>query len=232
MSLYFILHLFTISFPLARSFEYRVEYYKKWIPLSMALAITAAIFILWDVIFTNLGVWGFNPKYLSGIYLVNLPIEEWLFFFTTPFASVFIYENVKYFIKQPISQRAANRVFLIVGTLLIVIAFIFHSQAYTFYNFLGAGILLVIHGIWIRSDYAGHFIVAYLFHLIPFFIVNGILTGSWIEEPIVWYNNAENFGIRLGTIPIEDSIYALFLLLLNITFYEFFKDLKARQEHN
>ena len=197
----------------------------------MALALTGALFIIWDVIFTRMGVWGFNPRYLSGIYLVNLPVEEWLFFVTTPFASIFIYENVKYFIKKPINQKLANRIFLIGGILLVIIAAIFRSQAYTFYNFLGAGVLLILHGLWIRSSYAGHFIIAYLLHLIPFFVVNGILTGSWIDEPIVWYNNAENFGIRLWTIPIEDTIYALFLLLLNITLYEYFRELRVRKEH-
>ncbi len=195
----------------------------------MGLCLTGALFIAWDVAFTKMGVWGFNPRYLSGYYLVNLPVEEWLFFVTTPFASIFIYENVRYFLKQPIGVRLANRLMLVAGIFLVVVALVFNHQAYTFYNFLGAGILLILHGVWLRTPYAGHFIIAYLLHLIPFFIVNGVLTGSWIDEPIVWYNDAENFGVRLGTIPVEDTVYALFLLLLNITLYEYFKDLRGRK---
>jgi lycopene cyclase domain-containing protein len=59
--------------------------------------------------------------------------------------------------------------------------------------------------------------------LIPFFIVNGILTGSGLKQPVVWYNNAENIGIRLFTIPVEDIAYGLELILANIFFFEIFK---------
>jgi lycopene cyclase domain-containing protein len=59
--------------------------------------------------------------------------------------------------------------------------------------------------------------------LIPFFIVNGILTGSFIEVPIVSYNNSENLGIRLFTIPIEDIGYAFSMLFGNLMIFETLK---------
>ena len=60
--------------------------------------------------------------------------------------------------------------------------------------------------------------------LIPFFIVNGVLTGTGIEGNIVWYNDDQNLGIRLGTIPIEDTAYAFSLILMNLfLFYKFKK---------
>ncbi|MDW3196624.1 MAG: lycopene cyclase domain-containing protein [Cytophagales bacterium] len=223
MSLYFLLHFCTISFPLARSFEYRVKYYTKWAPLVLAILITGFVFIVWDILFTKSGVWGFNPAYLSGFYLANLPIEEWLFFVTVPFASVFIYENVIYFIRKPLKSAIAQRIMLVMGITLVLIAITHYDQLYTFYCFLGTGILLILHGTYIKAEYAGHFLITYLFHLIPFFVVNGILTGSFIDGQIVWYNPAEHFGILLMTIPIEDSIYSMFLLLMNITLYEYFK---------
>jgi lycopene cyclase domain-containing protein len=60
--------------------------------------------------------------------------------------------------------------------------------------------------------------------LIPFFIVNGILTGSFIEGQVVWYNNAENLGIRIATIPIEDIGYAFNMLFMSILLIEMFKN--------
>ena len=59
--------------------------------------------------------------------------------------------------------------------------------------------------------------------LIPFIIVNGILTGSWIEAPIVSYNPSENMGIRLLTIPVEDIFYGFEMILLNIYFMHLFE---------
>ncbi|MCB0692582.1 MAG: lycopene cyclase domain-containing protein, partial [Saprospiraceae bacterium] len=52
---------------------------------------------------------------------------------------------------------------------------------------------------------------------------NGILTGCCTPEPIVWYNNQENLGIRLGSIPIEDSLYGFVLIISNIILFEIFE---------
>jgi lycopene cyclase domain-containing protein len=61
--------------------------------------------------------------------------------------------------------------------------------------------------------------VAYLIILIPFLIVNGLLTAI----PVVLYNDNENLGIRLYTIPIEDIFYGMLLVMMNVVGYERFK---------
>ena len=60
----------------------------------------------------------------------------------------------------------------------------------------------------------------FIVSLIPFFIVNGILTGALTDEPIVIYNNLQNTMIRIITIPIEDFVYCLFMLGITILIYE------------
>ena len=60
------------------------------------------------------------------------------------------------------------------------------------------------------------YFITFLIILIPFLLVNGILTGSFIEEPVVFYNDNENLGIRLGTIPVEDVGYAFTMLLMSL----------------
>ena len=59
-----------------------------------------------------------------------------------------------------------------------------------------------------------HFYLMYSIILIPFFIVNGILTGMWISEEVVWYNDEENLGFRLMIIPVEDVFYGMAMLLM------------------
>jgi lycopene cyclase domain-containing protein len=65
-----------------------------------------------------------------------------------------------------------------------------------------------------------HFIISYLIHLIPFLIINGILTAI----PVVIYNNDENLGKRIYTIPIEDTVYALTMLLGVVSIMEYLRE--------
>ena len=63
------------------------------------------------------------------------------------------------------------------------------------------------------------FLLAYLIILIPFLLVNGLLTAI----PVVLYNDSENLGIRLYTIPVEDIFYGMLLIMMNVVGYERFK---------
>ena len=96
------------------------------------------------------------------------------------------------------------------------------EKAYTFVNYSFLLFVLLI-GFFYGIKLLQRFYIAFLIILIPFFIVNGVLTGTGIEEPVVWYNNAENLGIRLGTIPIEDIGYAFTMIFGNVLLIERFK---------
>ena len=64
------------------------------------------------------------------------------------------------------------------------------------------------------------FLKSFVILLLPFLIVNGLLTGTLIEDQVVWYNNSENLSIRLGTIPVEDVFYAFLMLVLVMLGYQ------------
>ena len=52
--------------------------------------------------------------------------------------------------------------------------------------------------------------------MFPFLVVNGFLTSL----PVVWYDNAENLGLRIYTIPLDDFVYLMGLLLPAVNIYQ------------
>lgn len=222
---YMIVHAFIVAYPLAQSFEHRLKYYTKWTYLWRGLLISALFMIAWDALFTAWGVWSFNPKYVLGIYYWGLPIEEWMFFITAPFACIFIYECVKYFIPNPDIWRKHSLKFTwVVIAGLSLLAMWHYDKLYTSIKVGLTALALLVHVLIFKDKYLGRFWITYLLHLIPFMLTNGVLTFM----PVVMYNDNEYMGIRykdfigvdLFNIPIEDSIYSLLILIMNISFYE------------
>ena len=222
MSLYLWIDLLSISVPFLVSFHPRIRLYKEWKALFLGLVITLVPFVIWDVYFTVQGYWGFNEIYLSGLNLIHLPIEEWLFFICIPYACVFTHLSIleinpNLSLSEKISHRITIGLFIL---FFLVLIFNIH-RAYTSVDMIFAIITLAL----VKKFNPGllqPFYITFLFMLIPFFIVNGILTGTGIEGNIVWYNDEENLGVRLGTIPIEDTVYAFSMILMNLSiFYKF-----------
>jgi len=225
--LYLFLDLISISFPLAFSFYPSANFSKKWKYLWPSILITALIFISWDIAFTNRGVWGFNPKYILGIYFFNLPLEEVLFFVCIPYACVFLYEELNHFVGRDWLEELSPRISAGLCFFMMLIGILNIHRWYTSVTFIAASIFLAaVQWKWIRLSLS-RFYFAFIIILIPFFIVNGILTGSFISEPVVWYNPAEMLDIRIGTIPIEDVFYGMLLLLMNISLFEGLQNKRA-----
>jgi lycopene cyclase domain-containing protein len=214
MSLYAWLMLASFSGPFLLSFDKQVAFYKQWLPLFAGILINGILFILWDGWFARTGVWGFNRDYVGSIFINDLPLEEWSFFFVVPYASVFIYACLKHYIKKEPFANSKHHITLVFVFLTFLLALFNTEKTYTFYNCLIASVTLLIQYLFFKSKWMGYFWLAYLVHLIPFLIVNGILTGSFTPQPVVWYNEAKILGPRIFTIPIEDTIYALTCLLI------------------
>jgi len=107
---------------------------------------------------------------------------------------------------------------------LFILGIMYVQKWYTGLTFILTALFLLLLVIRVKPRWLGRFYLAYLVSLIPFLLVNGILTGSFIPDQIVWYNNAENLSIRIFTIPVEDSIYMMLLLLMSISVYEHWKE--------
>lgn len=217
---YLLVNILAIIFPFLLSFDRKVHFYRRWKHLWLAILIPGSFFIAWDVLFTHLGVWGFNPLHLAGPKLFGLPMEEWMFFVTVPYASVFIYDVLKAYISKDLLGRVSRPVSMFLIAFLLVVAVLHYDHLYTSVTFSLLAVFIVFMEFVVRPWYMGRFYFAYLVVLIPFLIVNGILTGTWITEEVVWYNNEENLGIRLLTIPVEDIFYGMLLIMMNVAVYE------------
>jgi len=221
--LYMIINLGAICIPFIASFDKRLRFDKQWRFLFPAILLTIFVFIPWDMYKTYINVWGFNPRYVTGYYVGNLPLEEWLFFIAIPYACLFTYHALNYLIKKDVLVNYANTISMVLAAFFLCIGFLNLDKLYTSVTFISTGGFLLFNVFVLKAAYLGRFYLMYVITLIPFFVVNGLLTGSFIPEEVVFYDDLQNLGIRIGTIPVEDMVYGLLLLLMNVSWYEYFK---------
>ena len=187
------------------------------------------LFLPMDALFTYWNIWHFNPNYLLGVNLINLPLEEILFFICIPFACVFSFESLRHF-RADKNSRTAEVVALILIALNFITIFNHPHLSYTLYANLCSAIIL-IYFLFRQTKFLNNFLLSWMLLLVPFIISNGILTGldfyktSFLNfnfqpaDYIVGYNNQENLGIRIWTILIEDLFYGLGMYGLTTAIY-------------
>ena len=223
--LYLFLDVATLSVPLMASFYPKHSYFKHWNSLFKAIVIVVIPFLLWDMFFTSIGVWGFNPTYLTGITIGNLPIEEVLFFIFIPYSSVFVYFSLEFLLKKNPLDKAHKYITLLLIVVLGIILFFNFTKWYTATTF-SLVILYLLYHLKKKTNLGLHYL-SYCVTLVFFFLVNGTLTGTFIEEPVVWYNDLENIGCRIGTIPFEDVFYGFLLVAAIIDWFNYFRAKKG-----
>jgi lycopene cyclase domain-containing protein len=224
---YLLINIFTLLFPVALSFDKKVYFFKSWKFIWPGMALTCLVFLFWDVLFTVKGVWSFNSKYITGITVLHLPVEELLFFLTVPFACIFIYACLNFYIKWEMNTRLTRIISNLIIIFSILILIFYQHRLYTRVTFCLLAFLVILFQFIFKVRWLSRFYMAWVVTLLPFYIINGVLTAL----PVVMYNNAENMGIRLGTIPFEDHFYCMALLLMNIGIFEYLRARYTKLHH-
>ncbi len=227
---YFVILALSLLGPLALSFDKKVAFYKKWKNIFAAMLLPALLYIAWDIYFTSKGVWSFNPNYITGVKIFNLPIEEVLFFLVVPYCCLFIYECIRVYFRNLKNKRKDALALKILAVILLITGIVFHKKYYTSWTFIFCALFIVI--IYTNKKFFKHFdatpfIISFSLMLIPFLVVNGYLTSI----PVVLYNDAENLGLKISTIPLEDVVYGMLLILMNIAIYEKIRNRKKSKRH-
>ena len=212
----------TIVGPLALSFDKKVHFYTHFRALFPSILIVACVFLVWDEYFTIKKIWGFTDRYIFGEKLGHLPLEEVSFFLVVPFACVFVHEVLKAYFPQ-IHLVKFSHYFAFGFTLAgFLFGLTYMDHWYTASACIISAILTI--GIYFvnRPSWYAQFVFTFIVALIPFLIVNGILTGAVTDEPIVWYSEDHIMGPRIITIPVEDIFYNYCMLLPIVGLFEFF----------
>lgn len=180
----------------------------------IAIVIPAVPFLLWDALVTGTH-WNFNPLYVSGIKIINLPIEEILFFITVPFACLFTWEMI---IRRA-NQKQLNTSWLRLMLYAALPAGIYFYTMGKQYTGLALAFLflanLLDQILKTRLLFDKRFYFYALLVIIFTLIFNGFLT--W--RPVVTYGISYQLDFRIITIPVEDFFYGLSLIFMNTSIY-------------
>lgn len=222
---YLIFNLIVLSGPLFFGLLKPFYFVHKWIYALISIVIVGIPYIIWDSIVTG-AHWMFNENYIIGLNFLNLPVEEWLFFITVPFACLFSWEMIiqrseNYKIEKMKRVRQALYFLPIPGFYLF-----FTGLEYTGLVFAFLTIAIVIDQILETDLFLRKQFYFYVLMIIGFTLVfNGFLT--W--RPVVLYGESYQVGFRVFTVPIEDFGYGISMLYLNTIVYEKLKSIRTIQ---
>jgi lycopene cyclase domain-containing protein len=226
MSEYLLINIVVIIVPAILTFERKLKFYKNQPAVFLSILVVGLVYLIWDIVATERGDWSFNEKYLLGVTIFNLPLEEVLFFITIPYAVIFLFETAKYYIKDNEIVYYC-RLYTYASAFFILSSLLFINQTYTMTVLLFTGIYFLtakfLNPSLLRSKIYWYFI---MFTYLPFFIVNYILTSL----PIVSYGDQAIWGIKVFTIPVEDFFYSFTLLSFNLLIYTKFKEKWLRKK--
>jgi len=215
---YIIYNLVVVSGPLSLSFDKRVRYVNHWRRALTAAFITLVPFVIWDMLVTDRH-WWFNPFHTFPVRILGLPIGEWLFFITVPFACLFIWSILNsYYTEKHFSFTVPKFLILIVA--LAGVAFFTVGKEYT-------GIVLAVFTFTLWLDIiSGFFLQRRKLFLILMAIVAGLIlifNGFLTARPVVLYGIQYQLDWRIYTIPVEDFLYGISHIFLTVLAFEWLK---------
>ncbi|PRD48495.1 lycopene cyclase domain-containing protein [Sphingobacterium haloxyli] len=219
---YALILLFTVIICLIASFDKRIRFNRYFGTFLKSAILVAIPFIAWDIWFTARGVWWFNTDYTLGIVIAGLPLEEWLFFICIPFSCVFTYFCFDKFFKLDWLSGMNNLIVFVSVIVCSVMALLHHDKIYTLVTAIATIVTLIYLHFIVRAHWIGKASLVFTVLMLGFFPVNGVLTGTGLETPIVNYNPDCFLGIRMLTIPVEDAVYGYTQFLLVLYFFKRF----------
>lgn len=220
---YLIFNIIVAAGPLGLSFDRKVHYFRYWKYAIAASLLSAIPFIAWDVA-ANEVFWWFNPQYTLPPRVLGLPLEEWMFFLTVPFACIFVWEVLNAYWSSKNIEAKTTYIILISGLFLAgLLSFANNLYYTTTASLVLAAILFFDHKSSVRMMEKSHTYILLSIVTMLMLIFNGYLTS----RPVVLYDPAYQLDFRIFTIPLEDFLFGYGHILLSVVAYELLKGRKA-----
>lgn len=168
---------------------------------------------------TRMKVFVFNPPYLTGITLWELPVEELLMLFVMPLCGLAVYLFINYRYPKNNLEKYSLAISNMLLGICIAMLYFGHKKEFTLLTFA----ILLVFVIYIeyvnKIRFMYKFYRAFVVTLLPFYVVYGILTVL----PVIQYTDTETLNFNVFHIPFESHFYLMSMLLLTIYVYELFK---------
>lgn len=215
---YLLFNLVVLLAPWLAAVVYPGFVFPHWPAAVPAVGLMAVVFIAWDTLVTG-RFWHFNPHYITGWRLGNLPVEEVLFFLVIPTSCLMLWSNAVATFPATIILPAETLWVGLLG-LLAGSSWAFHRQRW----YTGIVLLFALVGL-IWHQLAGSqlvltapYLIFALLQLLLTLSFNGYLTA----RPVVTYDLSHATGWKVGSIPAEDLVYGTVMLTLTIALYQLF----------
>jgi lycopene cyclase domain-containing protein len=224
---YLAINLLVIAGPLVLTLAPTVKYYKKLPSVFCSIIIVSSVFISWDIFATANHHWGFNERFIIGFTIFSLPIEEILFFITTPYSCIFIFECIEYYLKDKII--ITRKVHFLLFLIFTAASFFLRTKPYTCVVLAFCALFFILARFLFKQIIGSRNYWLYIgISFLPFLAINYILTSL----PVVLYNPLAICGLHVFTIPLEDFFYSYsmlsFYLLCYIIIRNFFNNKSNR----
>ena len=216
---YLIFNIIVLSGPLLFGSMRRFYFINRWPIAFVSIVIAAIPFIIWDILVTGRH-WMFNENFTLPWRFASLPLEEWLFFFTVPFACLFTWEMINRFLGD--GKAGAGRVLRYLIPLLPAAGlFFFHlGKEYT-------GLVMFFLAMAFYLDKVLETDLVYKKNFYWYAMITGVFTllfnGYLTARPVVLYGEPYQLGLRLVTVPLEDFGFGFSLLFICTIIYQAFK---------
>ena len=213
---YLLFNIIVVSGPIFFGSLRRFYFMDRWREAVLSSLFVAVPYLIWDALVTDRH-WMFNQEYVLGITLFRLPLEEWLFFLTVPFACLFTWEMILKVVPDS-STRAGDiirKIFLLMPVMGIIV--FINGEQYSGLVLLFLSLAVLLDKVLNTNLVNRRSFYLYIILIIGFILIfNGYLT--W--RPVVLYDESFQLGIRIFTIPVEDFGYGISLLFLCTVIFE------------